>query len=286
MELPAPVRDGSVFNQFWPVLEDKVLEYIQESNKTNCPLDPINVSKLGPPYLGAASFITHMINVVFVEGSFLTSEKGALVRPYLKRTDLGREDLSSYPPVSNLSYLSKIVERAILDQLLPILEHLEVISRYQSAYRKFHSTETALCKIHNDLVNNVCLDLSTAYDATDHRLLLSNLVGYGVEGSAFGLLESYLPGRTQSVIVGKVVSQTVPLMFGVPQGLVLGSLLFIVYTSSLVLLEAHGVGYHFYTNDTQLYICIDDIEDAKDKIVILLGDIRKWMLNDGKTEVT
>jgi len=87
VELLPPVHGGSVFNQFRQVLEDKVLEYIQESNKTNCPLDPINVSKLGPSYLGAAPFITHMINVVFVEGSFLISEKGALVRPYLKRTE-------------------------------------------------------------------------------------------------------------------------------------------------------------------------------------------------------
>ena len=91
----------------------------------------------------------------------------------LKKLGLDVEDMNSFRPVSNLSFLSKIVERAMLDQLLPFLEENKIIPKNQSAYRQFHSTETALCKIHNDLVTNACsgkasllvlLDLSAAFD--------------------------------------------------------------------------------------------------------------------------
>ena len=85
--------------------------------------------------------------------------------------------------MTNLTHLSKIIERAMLDQLVPFLEEVGVVPRYQSAYRKLHSTETALCKIHDDLVSNTChgkasilvlLDLSAAFDTVDHQLLLSD----------------------------------------------------------------------------------------------------------------
>ena len=100
----------------------------------------------------------------FREGSFVTSEKRALIRPYLKKADLNNEELSNYCPVSNLSLLSKIIERAILDQLMPFLEQSDAISKYQSAYRKFHSAETALLKIHSDLVENVCIAKTSIMD--------------------------------------------------------------------------------------------------------------------------
>ena len=297
----APLPVELSLSQFEPVSEDMVHRYIQNSNKTYCSLDPINVMKLGSSFGKAAPYIRTIINAFFREGSFVTSEKRALIRPYLKKADLNNEELSNYRPVSNLSFLSKIIEHAILDQLMPFLEQSDAISKYQSAYRKFHSAETALLRIHSDLVENVCmgktsilvfLDLSAAFDTVDHQILLSDLASYRIEGKALQLLESYLSDRTQCVAVGESVSEPRPLLYGVPQGSVLGPILFLVYTSSLVLLlEAHGVGYHFYADDTQLYIKIDNVQELKEKITLLLGDIRKWMyerklkLNDSKTEI-
>ena len=104
-------------------------------------------------------------------------------------------------------------------------------------------------------------------------MLLEDLSAFGVNGSAYLLLQSYLSDRDQRVIVGESTSEPTSLQFGVPQGSVLGPILFIVYTSSLVsLLEAHGVKYNFYAYDTQLYIEIDNIEDVKDKAMSLLSD--------------
>ena len=138
----------------------------------------------------------------------LWPQKRGLIRPYLKKIGLDINDLSKYRPVTNLTHLSKIIERAMLDQLAPFLEEVGVAPRYQSAHRNLHSIETALCKIHDDLVSNTChgkasilvlLDLSAAFDTVDHQLLLSDFSNCGVEGTAFSLLEYCLENREQCV---------------------------------------------------------------------------------------
>ena len=137
-----------------------------------------------------------IINSSFDEGHFVATEKRGLIRAYLKKIGLDINDLSNYRPVTNLTYLSKIIERAMLDQLVLFLEEVGVVPCYQSAYRELHLTETALCKIQDDLVSNTChgkasilvlLDLSAAFDTVDHQLLLSDFSDCGVEGTALNL---------------------------------------------------------------------------------------------------
>ena len=141
----------------------------------------------------------------------MATEKRGLIWSYLKKIGLDINDLSNYRPVTNLTHLAKIIERAMLDQLVLFLEEVGVMPRYQSAYRKLHSTETALCKIHDDLVSNTChgkasilvlLDLSAAFDTVDHQLLLRDFSDCGVEGTALSLLEAYLENREQCVAIG------------------------------------------------------------------------------------
>ena len=185
------------------------------------------------------------------------------------------------------------------DQLVPFVEEVGVTPHYQSAYRKFHSTETALCKIHDDLVSNTChgkasilvlLDLSAAFDTADHQLLLSDFSDCGVEGTVLSLLD--LENREQCVPIGESRSEPMDLQYGVPQGSVLSPVLFILYTGTLAfLLEAHGVSYHFFAGVTQLYIRVKDIDEAKHRLSSLMSDLKIWMarrklkLNDGKTEM-
>ena len=187
----------SFFSEFHPVDESSIRKYIRELNKTHCSLDLINIPKIATAYESAAPFIASLVNQYFVECTFVKSEKLALLRPSFKKAGLDIEDMNSYRPISNLSFLSKIVERAILDQLLPVMEQNAIVSKYQSAYRELHSTETALCRIHNDLLTNVCsgkasllvlLDLSAAFDTIDHNLLLSDLQSFGVQGDVYLLM--------------------------------------------------------------------------------------------------
>ena len=294
---PPPV----MFYRFHPVDEQSIKECIQRLNKTYCRLDPINVSKIAKAYESAVPFVSQLVNKYFADCIFVESEKLALVRSQLKRAGLDNEDKRNYRPISNLTFLSKIVERIIFDQLYTFMEESGTLTKYQSAYRELHSTETALCKIHNDLVAATCsgrtsllvlLDLSAAFDTIDHDLLLCDLHSFGIRGDAYLLLQSYLTGRFQRVAIGQSLSEPKPLQFGVPQGSILGPLLFILYTSSLAdLLDAHGVQYHFYADDTQIYIEISDIANIKEKIIALLHDIKVWMLmrklklNESKTDI-
>ena len=192
---------SSIITCFRPIGAEDVRRYIGQLNKTCCALDPLNVSKLPLVMDSAAPYIAEIINKVFGECNFVISEKVDLLRPLIKKPDLDRESMANYRPISNLSFLSKLIEHAVLDQLLPVLQQNSAIPSFQSAYRKFHSTETALCKIYNDLVINSCqgrttllvlLDLSAAFDTVDHQLLLGDFSACGVRDSALALLESYL----------------------------------------------------------------------------------------------
>ena len=287
--------------RFESVTEDDVKKYIRLSKKTFCLLDPINVAKVTTAYEASAVFIAKIINACFNESNFVSSEKLALLNPQLKKAGLDCENLSNYRPVSNLSFLSKLIERATLDQLVSFIDTNKIVPSLQSAYRKHHSVDSALCRIHNDLVLSVCegkpcllvlLDLSAAFDTIDHEQLLEDMYVVGVREEALAFLKSYLQNRFQRVNIDGMMSDAVPLQYGVPQGSLLGPVLFTIYTSSLAsILDAHGVKYHFYADDTQFYIQIENVGDVKEKMVALISDIRRWMsdrklkLNDGKTEM-
>ena len=132
-------------------------EIIRETKKTFCFLDPINVARMGSIYLSAAPFIKKIIDRSFDESVFVSSEKRSLIHPSIKKQGLDRDNMANYRPVSNLTFLSKIIERAMLDHLYGVLQDNNIVPVHQSAYQKLHSTETALCKIYNDLVINTCM---------------------------------------------------------------------------------------------------------------------------------
>ena len=141
----------------------------------------------------------------------------------------------------------------------------------------------------------ILLDLSAAFDTVDHERLLNDLSSFGVREGALSVLSSYLRDRYFRVSVGHAVSEQFPLHCGVPQGSVLGPILFIVYTRQLAhVLEAHGVRYHFYADDSQIYLEVDsdNIVDVSERVLALMSDIKVWMLqrrlklNENKTEIT
>jgi hypothetical protein len=186
------------------------------------------------------------------------------------------------------------------------MEKNDLYEHLQSAYRPGHSTETALLKIASDInlsldqgdgVLLVLLDLSSAFDTIDHDILLERLSTWcGVRGSALQWLKSYLADRTQSVLIGEALSDPSDLKTGVPQGSVLGPLVFTIYILPLgAILRKHGIKFHVYADDTQLYIRFnprdpDSLAQAIRRLEACLDDIIAWlianklMVNETKTE--
>ena len=150
-----------------------------------------------------------------------------------------------------------------------LTEH-ELIAKLQSAYRRFHSADTAMVRVLNDILLTIdsrqeavlaLLDMSSAFDTIDHSLLLQRLGDrYGVGRTALSWFESYLTDRTQSVTVGNATSAPQTLIYGVPQGSVLGPLLIALYFAPLEdIIKAHGLDVMVYADDVQLYISISPI---------------------------
>ena len=202
-------------------------------------------------------------------------------------------------PCPSPSFLGKTIETAAKKQLIAHMETLNVLPEDQSAYREFHSTETALCSIVSDLLeymdNGKCaililLNPSAALDTVDHKLLIDDLMYIGVEGVALNWFKSYLENRSYHVIINGTKSERRTLQRGVPQGSVLGPVLFSIYTIELAwILKQHSVKFKMFVNDTQFYF-INDVEDTISALNSLVCDIKQWMakkklkLNEKKTE--
>ena len=247
---------------------ETVSSIIRGSNSKSCSLDAIPTKLLKDSLDTMLPYISKLANLSLANGVFPDIFKRALIRPLLKKPQLDANDYSSYRPIANLSFLSKTLERIVASQLCTYLEQSNLLPNFQSAYRRNHSTETAILKVVNDIQRSlddqkevvlVLLDLSSAFDTLDHSILLDRLHSrYGISDIALKWLISYLRDRSQSVVVGDASSSERHLLYGVPQGSVLGPLLFALYFAPLEdIIHAHGLTCMFYADDTQLYIMLD-----------------------------
>ena len=231
--------------------------------------------------------------------------KCARIKPLLKRASLDPNILKNFRPISNLSFISKILERVVELRIKSHLVEFSLYEHFQSAYRSAHSTETALIRLINDILVTIddatksvallLLDLSAAFDTVNHDVLLQRLQsGFGLHGTVLSWFKSYLSNRSQKVKIGNSVSShTSKLTTGVPQGSVLGPILFSMYMCPLgELIRRHNVNFHFYADDTQIYVSVSNShsDSIKHRLEKCVSDIRNWMssnfllLNDSKTE--
>jgi exonuclease III len=294
---------GTFLDCFTPVSEQFVLNILKNTAPKSCELDPIPTKLLYDNLDTLLPTVTQIINTSLVSGSVPADLKTAVVKPLLKKPSLDRNELKNFRPVSNLPFLSKILEKVVLCQLLSHLDSNNLCNPFQSAYRAGRSTETVLLRVVNDILSALdedklsillLLDNSAAFDTIDHSILLSRLeTVFGIRFTALQWFSSYLQNRTQYVSVNNSSSDPSPLVFGVPQGSVLGPVLFIMYTTPLSsIIQQHAVNHQLFADDTQLQQSCKpaDIHSTTQILQKCTTDIKSWMttnmlkLNDDKTE--
>ena len=295
---------GNALSVFKKLSNDDVKELILSSPIKSCSLDPIPTALLVNNIDFLIDCITCIINDSLTSGSVPECLKHAIISPLLKKQNLDQNELKNYRPVSNLSFISKIIEKAVFHQMLNHLKSNTLLEKHQSAYRKCHNTETALLKIQNDLLLSAdnkeisiiaLLDLSAAFDTIDHAILLQRLKNtFGFEDIVLQWFRSYLSNRTQKVKINELESDPTPLLYGIPQGSILGPIIYTLYTTPLGnIIRNHNLNYHMYADDTQLYLSIEptNVHTLIHSLENCIKDVKNWMsdnklkLNDEKTEI-
>uniref|UniRef100_A0A3B3B5V6 Reverse transcriptase domain-containing protein n=1 Tax=Oryzias melastigma TaxID=30732 RepID=A0A3B3B5V6_ORYME len=289
--------------QFQPINSKELQDILCQLNSSSCCLDILptsffkKVSKILEPAL------LQIVNLSLTSGVFPEPLKTAVIKPLLKKDSLDKTQMNNYRPISNLPFLSKIIEKAVFHQLNEFLINNNCYDVFQSGFRQNHSTETALTKVTNDIRLNtdsgnmsvlVLLDLSAAFDTVDHAILLRRLENWvGLTGPVLNWFKTYLENRKYFVSIGNFTSEPIEITCGVPQGSILGPLLFNIYMLPLAqVIKNNNISYHSYADDTQIYIRLTPGDRGP---VQALGkcieDINDWMchnllqLNKNKTEV-
>ena len=264
--IPKPVP--AEFSSFVPLSDTDIQKLIISRPTKHCDLDPIPTWLLKQCSGTFLPIIKSIINASLLSGLFPDNLKEAILKPLLKKLGLDPECFKNLRPISNLAFISKLIECAVCNQYNTHIFSNDIAEIYQSPYKASHSVETAIVCVHNDIVRAidnkqavllVLLDLSAAFDTVDHCKLLEVLKNVvGISGTALAWFASYLQDRTQKVSINNEYSPTAKLKCGVPQGSVLGPVLFTTYLLPLgEILRELGVKFHCYADDTQfVYSCL------------------------------
>ena len=298
-------KDIPILWKFALMSEKEVNEIIMSMKGKCCELNALPISLLKRMIDVCLPSITKIVNLSLGMGQFTYQWKVAIVRPLLKKQGL---DLikKNYKPVSNLSCLSKVIEKVMLTQFNEHCDNYRLLPDYQSAYRSNYSCETSLLKLTNDILWNmenkqvtalVMIDLSAAFDTIDHELLLEILHHrYSISDNALKWYDNYLRPRGFKVCVGDSYSKERPLTFSVPQGSCSGAVMFIVYIESLSDIILHPIQLAGFAYDHSIHNKFKPDSDGNaekqtiDRLQGAMSHTKNWMdsvqlkLNLDKTE--
>ena len=294
--IPDKNNRGFAFNDVTPDNIEKLIDNLKSGVATG--FDKIPARILKDLKSSISTDICKLVNLSFRMNTFPSNLKHAIITPIYK--DKGCHNSSeNFRPISILPVLSKIFERAATNQIVEFLEKNGLLYSSQHAYRKQHSTTTALIETTNfiysqldkkNYVGLVATDLSKAFDTLSHDLLLTKLQNMGFSYSSITWFRSYLSNRTQQTKLGNIKSSIATTEAGVPQGSILGPILFISFTA-----DFHhtfpNCKIHAYADDTQILLSAKTLEDLKHQIESTIALAQTWFTNNSlkinptKTEI-
>ena len=268
------------------ISEQFVLKQLQALDITKSTgVDNIGARFLKIGFSAIAKPLTKIFNLSLKQGTFPQTFKIAKITPIHKKGD--KNDKHNYRPISILPVLSKIMERHVCTELKLFLEKHRLLHVQQSGFRENHSCETALTVLidewitsinNHNKVGAIFLDLTKAFDLINHSLLIEKLKLYQMNTSALNWFESYLTNRTQRVVVSGNMSDTGHITSGVPQGSVLGPLLFIIYINDLPLHVTSQID--MFADDTTISASGKTHSEINSILQADLRNIEDWCLNN------
>ncbi|XP_059609761.1 uncharacterized protein LOC132257068 [Phlebotomus argentipes] len=247
--------------------------------------DGMQINFLKPLLHIILPYICDLYNFCITTSTFPLEWKHAIVTPIPK---IARPtSVSDFRPISILPCLSKLFEHLLKDQIEDYLRQNDLLTRFQSGFRRHHNPISALVRVHQDLASHLnrrhfailtLLDFSKSFDSINHDIFLNKLFNlYSFSSCSVNLFRSYLTGRTQAVKAGDTLSSTLPLFNGIGQGSVLGPLFISSYINDLaIVLSTHH--FHFYAGDLQIYDFgnLDSPEPCFARIKELLSSVSSW----------
>ena len=227
--------------------------------------------------------LTHVINVSINEGHVHEDWKLARVTPVYKGSG-SRDAETNYRPISNIAYIAKIIEKEVHCQLSGYLKEHDFISPDQSAYLAQHSTQTSLHRVYDDWLEalndglsvSACfLDISKCFDSINHTILLHKLKRYGIRNMEYSWFKSYLSNRKLMVRLNNSMSEAQELKIGVPQGSILGPILFLLYENDLSSWVHPGLA-NLYADDALLYAYGNSLKESSSNLQYSVNSASSW----------
>ncbi len=278
--LSAPFQQSIFFN---PTSGKEILDIIATfKNGKSSGFDDISptvVKQIGP---FISEPLTHIFNLSLSTGVFPSGLKIAKVIPVFKKGD--PHSFSNYRPISLLPCFSKILERLIYNRLDNFLTHHNILHPNQYGFRKHHSTDLALLDIYDKISSalsnhlhtiGIFLDLSKAFDTIDHSILLTKLNHYGIRGTPLALLSDYLHNRQQYTSYGSHSSDLLPVSCGVPQGSILGPLLFLLYVNDIPN-ASRSLSFVLFADDTNIFFSHPNLQTLESTFNAEIKHVTTW----------
>ncbi|KAL0828886.1 hypothetical protein ABMA28_003792 [Loxostege sticticalis] len=277
-----------------PTSPDEIFRIIMAlKNSNSVGYDDLSTKIIKIVAIPVASVLSHLVNLSFSQGVFPNRLKLSVVKPLYKKGD--KKMPNNYRPISLIPVFSKIFEKAVLNRLTNFLDKMNIINKAQNGFRKNHNTTLANYTLIQNVIDSLdtktpavalYLDMSKAFDFVEHKNLLSKLESYGIRGSVKDWFSSYLRNRVQCVEINRIEKKGGKLKkieyrsgqkenkYGVPQGSILGPVLFLLYINDLPKITKHKT--ILFADDTTFIIKTKNKEHLENEINSTIKDAMNW----------